>query len=118
MANNMANNKQNENITINENVSGGTEIKSIWKQTPDEVVKKILSYGDPIVTQRFNGVMRQIQYYNGEFHYHRTNHFRPFCRWYDVSETDYYMYALREVFLKKHVDKYYGELCLNYHSII
>tara|TARA_Y100000389_G_scaffold27785_1_gene23801 strand:+ start:1970 stop:2350 length:381 start_codon:yes stop_codon:yes gene_type:complete len=93
-----------------------TTMHSIWKNLPEDTINKILSYGDPINTQKYKCVLEQIIYYIREFNYHRTNNYRPFCRWYNVSETDYYRYALREVFLKKHVNKYYGDLNMNYHS--
>jgi|TARA_B110000114_G_C15097553_1_gene402560 hypothetical protein len=91
-------------------------LHSIWRHLPDDSLKEILSYGDPVNTLRYKYAMDQLLYYAAEFNYHRTNHFRPFCRWYDVLETDYYRYALREVFLKKHVNEYYGSLNINYHS--
>ena len=93
-----------------------TTTHSIWRNLPEDAINTILSYGDPDNTQKYKRVLEQISYYIREFNYHRTNHFRPFCRWYNVLETDYYRYALRQVFLKKHVNKYYGDLNINYHS--
>lgn len=89
-------------------------MNNIWQNLPDVIIDKILTYGDPEVTEKLSNVMKQITYYKSEFDYHRTNHYRPFCRWYDISETDYYKYALREEYLKKHVNKYYGDLCSHY----
>ena len=93
-----------------------TIMNGIWKELPDDITNEILSYGDPAVTHKHYIVMKQISYYAREFTYHRTNHYKPFCRWYGVLESDYFKYALREVFLKKHVNKYYGDLNMNYHS--
>ena len=45
-----------------------------------------------------------------EFNYHRFNKSKPFSRWFLLPETDYHKYVLRECFLKKHINKYYGDL--------
>ena len=39
---------------------------------PSELVAEILSYGDVMVTQKYDGVLRQLKYHTKEFHYHRN----------------------------------------------
>lgn len=87
------------------------KMNEIWKNLPDDICDKILSYGDPDIRKKFVNVMSQISYYNSEFKYQRKN---TCCRWYNIPEEDYYKYALREVYLKKNVNKYYGELSSRY----
>ena len=48
---------------------------------PDEIVNNIISYGDPIVTQLYKNVMRQLHFNYKEFNYLRkqtTNFYRGF----------------------------------------
>ena len=83
---------------------------NLWNKLPYDLIHEVVSYGDPIITVKYRNVLDQLIYYKKEFDYNRNNTSRPNRRWYNVSENDYYKYALRETFLKKNVNKFYGDL--------
>jgi len=91
-------------------------MNKLWQQLPDDMVGVIMSYGDPLITDLYKNVMGQLLYHMNEFNIHRNNKQRPFNRWFLLPETDYYKYVLRECFLKKHINKYYGTLSNTYGS--
>lgn len=64
---------------------------------PNDVIEHILSYGDPIVNEKYSFVVIQIKYLKNEFDYHRT--LKPYCIiiysiWSGYSENEYKKYAL------------------------
>ena len=83
---------------------------NVWNNLPSDLICEILSYGDPTYNQKYINVLKQLIYYKKEFDYKRNNKGLPSGRWFNVSENYYYRYALRETFLKKHVNKFYGDL--------
>ena len=58
---------------------------------PDDVIENILSYGDPIVNEKYTCVVFQIKYLNNEFNYHRT---KPFNFWNGFKDYHFKKYAL------------------------
>lgn len=92
-------------------------MNACWQCLPDDMIGVIMSYGDPSITNLYKNVMDQLLYHKNEFNYHRFNEAKPFNRWFLLPETDYYKYVLRECFLKKHINKYYGNLPSNYGSL-
>tara|TARA_B100000965_G_C19392480_1_gene669608 strand:+ start:391 stop:765 length:375 start_codon:yes stop_codon:yes gene_type:complete len=87
--------------------------RNVWNKLPQDMINIVLSYGDPDNTFKYSTVLNQLRYYKKEFEYNRNNGDRPNRRWYNATETDYYKYALRETFLKRNVDKAYGDLMDN-----
>ena len=71
---------------------------------PPELVAEILSYGDVIVTQKYDGVLRQLKYHKKEFEYHRNYNTRS--QWYYKPTTHYKFYILMKNQIKNHLDKY------------
>ena len=64
---------------------------------PNDVIENILSYGDPIVNEKYSFVVIQIEYLKNEFDYHRKH--KPYCIiissiWYGYSENKFKKYAL------------------------
>ena len=86
----------------------------VWNNLPDDLLNSVLSYGDPDNTFKYSNVLDQLKYYKEEFDYYRHNKGRPENRWYNASDNEYYKYALRETFLKRNVNKYYGDLNDNF----
>ena len=58
---------------------------------PDDVIENILSYGDPIVNEKYTLVVIQIDYLNNEFNYNRL---KPYNVWYSYPEEWFKKYAL------------------------
>jgi hypothetical protein len=58
---------------------------------PDDMIENILSYGDPIVNEKYTCVVIQIKYLMNEFNYHRT---KPFNFWNGYSREWFKKYAL------------------------
>ena len=58
---------------------------------PDDVIEHILSYGDPIVNEKYSFVVIQIEYLNNEFNYNRS---KPYNTWYDYPPELFKKYAL------------------------
>jgi hypothetical protein len=58
---------------------------------PDDVIDHILSYGDPIVNEKYTYVLIQIDYLNNEFNYNRK---KPYNSWYGYKESHFKKYAL------------------------
>lgn len=58
---------------------------------PDDVINHILSYGDPIITQKYSFVMKQMKFLNTEFNYKRK---QLYNRWYLYKDTDFKHYIL------------------------
>jgi hypothetical protein len=58
---------------------------------PDDVIENILSYGDPIINEKYTLVVIQIEYLNNEFNYNRS---KPYNVWYGYSEESFKKYAL------------------------
>lgn len=58
---------------------------------PDDVIEHILSYGDPIVNEKYTSVVIQIEYLNNEFNYNRL---KPYNVWYGFKECHFKKYAL------------------------
>ena len=85
-------------------------MNTCWEVLPGDIIEIIMSYGDPTVTNLYKNVMTQLIYHMNEFNYHRFNKSNPFNRWFLLPETDYHKYVLRECFLKKRINKYYGDL--------
>jgi hypothetical protein len=71
---------------------------------PSELVAEILSYGDVEVTQKYDGVLRQLKYHTKEFDYHRNYNINS--QWYYKPTTHYKFYILMKNQMKKHLDKY------------
>jgi hypothetical protein len=71
---------------------------------PSELVAEILSYGDVMVTQKYDGVLRQLKYHTKEFHYHRN--YNPKSQWYYKPTTHYKFYILMKNQIKMNLDKY------------
>lgn len=77
-------------------------MKYIWKQLPDDIVNKILSYGDPEVYKKFKLVMEQIEILKKEFQILRKDNMT--C-WYGHPETNFLYHALRCCFIKNLIDR-------------
>ena len=92
-------------------------MNTCWQYLPDDIIRVIMSYGDPVITNLHKNVMDQLLYHMSEFNYHRSNKEKPFNRWFLLPETDYYKYVLRECLLKKHINKYYEYLTTDYGSL-
>ena len=58
---------------------------------PDDIIEHILSYGDPIVNEKYSFVIIQIEYLNNEFNYNRL---KPYNTWYGYKESQFKKYAL------------------------
>lgn len=58
---------------------------------PDDVIENILSYGDPIINEKYTCVILQIKYLNNEFNYIRL---KPYNTWYGYSKEFFKKYAL------------------------
>ena len=58
---------------------------------PDDVIDIILSYGDPIITQKYSFVMKQLEYLMNEFNYKRI---KLFNTWYGYHEYHFKYYIL------------------------
>jgi hypothetical protein len=58
---------------------------------PDDVIENILSYGDPIITEKYTCVLLQIEYLKNEFNYNRK---RPYNVWCGYSDAWFIKYAL------------------------
>lgn len=58
---------------------------------PDDVIEQILSYGDPIVNEKYTLVVIQIEYLNNEFNYNR---YKPYNVWYGYPQELFKNYAL------------------------
>ena len=58
---------------------------------PDDVIEHILSYGDPIVNEKYTFVVIQIEYLNNEFNYNRS---KPYNCWYGYPPEYFKKYAL------------------------
>ena len=67
---------------------------------PDDIINEIISYGDVNVTQKYKGVIIQLNYYKKEFDYQRKSHKNGY--WYGVSGDHYNLYILY-----KSLDKYH-----------
>jgi len=74
------------------------------KDLPSELVAEILSYGDVMVTQKYDGVLRQLKYHTKEFHFHRN--YNPLSQWYYKPATHYKFYILMKNQIKMNLDKY------------
>ena len=83
---------------------------NVWNKLPCDLIYEILSYGDPTYNEKYINVLKQLIYYKKEFDNKRNNKGLPLGRWFNITENYYYRYALRQIFLKKHVNKYYGDL--------
>jgi hypothetical protein len=71
---------------------------------PMDLVYEILSYGDVVVTEKYEGVLRQLKYHKKEFMYQRNNN--PLSQWYFKPDSYYTLYILMKNQMKKHLDKY------------
>jgi hypothetical protein len=60
---------------------------------PDDVIEHILSYGDPIINEKYTLVVIQIDYLNNEFNYNRL---KPYNVWYGYPEEWFKKYALNK----------------------
>ena len=58
---------------------------------PDDIIEHILSYGDPIVNEKYTLVVIQIEYLKNEFNYNRS---KPYNVWYGYKESEFKNYAL------------------------
>jgi len=67
-------------------------------------VDEILSYGDVIVTQKYDGVLRQLKYHKNQFMYHRN--YNRISQWYLKPESYYVLYILMKNSIKSHLDQY------------
>jgi hypothetical protein len=77
-------------------------------ELPDEIVELILSYGDVVVTQRYCGVIRQLNYISAEFYWQNNHNTRSI--WYYRPPGFYPVYILMKNIIKKnlndHIDDY------------
>ena len=71
---------------------------------PMELVYEILSYGDVVVTEKYESVLRQLKYHTKEFQYHRN--YNPLSQWYFKPDSYYTLYILMKNQIKMHLDKY------------
>jgi len=71
---------------------------------PPEIVDEILSYGDVMVTQKYDGVLRQLKYHKNQFMYHRN--YNRISQWYLKPESYYVLYILMKNSIKSHLDQY------------
>ena len=71
---------------------------------PMELVYEILSYGDVVVTEKYESVLRQLKYHTKEFQYHRN--YNPLSQWYFKPDSYYTLYILMKNKIKMHLDKY------------
>jgi len=60
-------------------------------ELPKDVIDIILSYGDPIINEKYSFVMKQIEYLKREFNYKRL---QPYNIWYHYTESDFMEYIL------------------------
>jgi hypothetical protein len=58
---------------------------------PDDIIEYILSYGDPIINEKYTLVMIQLEYLNDEFNYNRL---KPYNVWYGYPSYWFKKYAL------------------------
>jgi len=71
---------------------------------PDELVSEILSYGDVYVTQKYDGVLRQLNYHKKEYDYRRF--YDNLSQWYLKPSSHYKLYILMKNQIKKRLDQY------------
>ena len=71
---------------------------------PPELVAEILSYGDVMVTQKYDGVLRQLTYHKNQFMYHRN--YNRISQWYLKPESYYVLYILMKNSIKSRLDEY------------
>jgi hypothetical protein len=60
-------------------------------ELPDDVIDLILSYGDPIVNQKYIFVMKQLRFLKKEFNYKRL---QPYNTWHGYKESEFKHYIL------------------------
>ncbi|MGA1047991.1 MAG: hypothetical protein ACO3UU_08260, partial [Minisyncoccia bacterium] len=73
-------------------------------ELPDEIVDLILSYGDVLVTQRYCGVIRQLNYYKNEFSYQIKN---PWSHHWRNKPAFYYpLFIFTKCKIKKNLTEY------------
>lgn len=65
---------------------------------PDDVIDIILSYGDPIINQKYSFVMKQLEYLMNEFNYKRKNRFNT---WHGYHEYHFKYYILYKNYSKR-----------------
>ena len=69
---------------------------------PNDIIDEILSYGDVDVTQKYEGVLLQLNFYIKEFNYHRK---KPNNVWSTYADYEYKIYALTKSKIKKYILK-------------
>jgi len=60
-------------------------------ELPKDIIDIILSYGDPIVNQKYFFVMKQFRFLKKEFNYKRL---QPYNKWYHYRESEFMHYIL------------------------
>lgn len=88
----------------------------ISMELPDEVVDIILSYGDVIVTQRYCGVIRQLNYYMSEFDWQHNHNSRSI--WYLRPPNYYPCYALMKNNMKRHLNIWIKDFPRNFSYVM
>ena len=71
-----------------------------------DIIDYILSFGDVYVTQKFNSVLRQIQYHRTEFDFFAN---KPFNNYSGFSADMFYLYILDKSYIKKNVFRTKGK---------
>ena len=75
-------------------------------ELPQEILDEILSYGDPVVAQKMEGVLHQIKYHRkmleidskiNLIHIGRVNVYHG------ITQQDFYLYILDKSYIKKNV---------------
>ena len=72
-------------------------------ELPNDIIDEILSYGDVDVTQKYEGVLLQLNFYIKEFNYHRK---QPNNVWSTYADYEYKIYALTKSKIKKYPNDY------------
>lgn len=76
---------------------------------PMEVVEKILSYGDPNITERKSTVISQLKYYTNEYNFLRKQPYNFYYKW---NKNEIIYFILNRCHYKKEVN------CLVTHNIL
>ena len=81
-------------------------MEKIWYNLPIDLVHRILEYGDPCISEKFQGCIDQLKYHRKELSYQRRN---TYCRsvmvysrgLVNLGQIKFYRYILHKSRIKK-----------------